>query len=308
MKKSIIFLFIILIFSLCGCEHAEEIETNRVITACIITSDTQKINYGFFVSVPQGSEGGEEGGSKSSGKLYEFSAANFNDAIKQFEQNGQQKIDIAHMSLLAADINYFKEHFLNDEKYIRKTISATPLINTCIIDCDKQSFVECINNEYLSKAEDFSSNVLKNKSIPYNSTISELSLAANNKFYTSTIPVIKLNSHGEYFLPEIKGVVIYSQINGPFYLTDEEFKIYTKWMKKHKDISKSYKINIDKNNLVTHIPDKEIVDLARKYALMNIDILNVKYHAKKCFLTYNDYKKYFNDYNLISAVFTEDDK
>lgn len=300
--KKILFILSITIL-LCGCDHVQEIENNRIITACIVKKDEDAVTYGFYVSVPSGSEGGEDSGSKSVGRLYEFEADNFHEAVKLFENSGQHRIDISHMSLLAADINYFNEYFSYDEKYIRECISATPLIYTCILSGDQNAFVECMSTEYNSKADDFSKSILDSPGTAFKCTFPELSLAVNNKYSTVVIPSVSVETHGEISLPVLGGAAVYSRSDGARSMTDDEFAIYSNWRKKHKSKSDLFKLDVDGKSLVARLDDKNIVDVARKYALMNIDILNTKYHAKKCFLSYKAYEEFMDNYNFMSVKF-----
>lgn len=305
--KNIFFLFLCInLFFLTGCDHVGEIENNRVITACYVKKTNTKLTYGFYVSVPTGSEGGEDSGSKSSAKVYEFDAENFENAIELFEKSGVDKTDVTHISLLVGNRQYFNNVFNKDEKYIRKIITATPLVYSCIYDGEQKDLVECINKEYNSKAEDFVKNIFSGKTSELSCMLSEIVLSANNKFYTSAIPVVEISKKGENKLPEIVNTCFFTKDNRIQTIDKNYHNMYVKWRKKYNPVSKGYKINVNDNKFVVNIKDINILKIATVLARYNIDMLNVRYYGKKCFLTYDKYYKFINDYKLAETIFKSD--
>lgn len=305
MKKLFAFLLIISSLLLGGCNKVYEIENNRIITACIAIKDEDTVKYGFYVSIPTGSDGGEDSGSKSSSKIYEYVAKNFSHALSLFEDSGTEKTDISHISLFAANKAYYDDCFKADEKYIRDKIPAIPLVYTCMIDDNYEDLIECINNEYRSIAEDFSKNIFNSSSTKFNCMMSELSLSVCNKNYTASIPVLNIHKRGEGIMPEITSVAFYSHDSDIAILNKNEFDIYGKWIKKYEEESRGYKLTASKDKLIVKTKEMNICKLADKYIENGIDILNTKYYSKKCFLTYESYDNFIRELNKTNNIFFE---
>ncbi len=306
MKKLLLFIITLLSLTFCGCNRINEIENNRIITACIATKTKNEIKYGFYVSVPSGDDGGEDSGSKSSSKLYEFKADNFSHALSLFEDSGTEKTDISHISLFAANKEYFEELFIKDEKYIREKIPAIPLVYTCMVDTDYSDLIECINTEYGSKAEDFSKNVFDTSSTVFNCMMSEMSLSVFNNNYTSVLPVIKINNRGDGIVPEIISAAFYTSDSDIAVLKSMEYNIYGKWIKKYKKKCDGYELYADNGYLNVKTKNKKMSDLAGEYILRGTDILNCKYYAKKCFLTMESYDKFVKTLKKTNNIVFED--
>lgn len=289
-----------------GCKNVNEIENNRVVTACFANNNGNKIDYDFYVSVPSGGEGGEDSGSKSSAKVYNFKAKNFSDAILEFEKSGAYKVDFTHISFFMGNKKYFDNNFANDEKYIRKYITATPLVYTAVYNGELKKLVESVDKEYNSKPQDFIKNIFSAKSSFLSLTMSELCLSANNPFYTSVVPVIDIKKQGDANLPEIKTVMMYSIKNGGVNLSDNDFDVYNNWRKNYKTASNGYKIQLKNDIVHIELKDKSLKYVVQKYMTNNIDPLNIRYYMKKCFLTYDNYSAYVKSYNLSETKFIGD--
>lgn len=294
MKKTIMILIICILLSICGCSRVNEIENKRLITGCLVTKQNNDIIYNFYVSVPSGNEGGEDSGSKSAAKLYEYHARDFSDALSKFEDSGVEKIDISHMSLFAGNKEYFDDKFYDDEEHIRQRISATSLIYVCIAD-DSKKLAECINVEYDSKAQEFAKNILDSSSTEFNCMMTNLSLSVHNANFTAAIPVVELKKHGDNLLPEITGVSFYVNKSIPLSLDEHEFEEYNNWRKNARNESDGYKLSVKNNNLIVHLKDKDLYTLASRYLKQEVDILNCTYYAKKCFTTYDSYNKFISN-------------
>ena len=278
----------------CGCTKVSEIENNRLITACMVTKHNDDIVYNFYVSVPAGNEGGEDSGSKSDARLYEYRAKNFSDALNKFEDSGVEKTDISHMSLFAGNKEYFDDKFHDDDKHIRQRIPATSLVYVCISN-DNYKLAECINAEYDSKARDFSKNILDSSSTEFNCMMTNLSLSVHNAAFTAAIPLVELKKHGDNLLPEITGVSFYANKSVSLSLDGDEFHKYNNWRKKARNESDGYKLRVKNNELIVYIKDKSMRTLADRYLRQNVDILNCTYYAKKCFMTYDSYSRFISN-------------
>lgn len=308
MKKLILCFLIIISAASCACGRVYEIENNTVITACIADYKDKSASYSFYVSVPDGSEGGEDTGSKSSAKVYKLYADNFSAAIKLFEKSGIERADVNHLTLFAATKAYYKDKFSYDEKYLHNSIPSSSLVYACVVNDDTSEIIDCLDNEYKSKADDFAHNVFESSSTAYKCTLSELFLACNNPYYTAAIPVIETETYGENKMAVYRGTAVYSLHGGTHFLTEPEHKTYMKWRKKYPRESQGYKLDIYNDNLMVKLKDISIGDTATKYALMNIDILNARYYSTRCFLNYEDYEDFYNSYNMINCVITGDAK
>lgn len=306
MKKFFLCLFIFSSIYLCGCDYIKEIEDNTVITACIASVEDGKTNYGFYVSVPEGAEGGEDTGSKSSAKLYEFYAGNFKEAISLFQNSGIERADVSHLTLFAATADYYLQKFVHDEKYIRSCIPSSSLVYTCVVNKDTSQLISCLDNEYKSKADDFTNNTFKSTTTPYKCTLSELSLACNNPYYTASIPVIETRSYGDNNMPTYAGTALYSQESGLSFLTKNEHASYVKWRKKYPCEMQGYKLDIYDDKLSIKLNDNTIKDICVKYSLMDTDVLNAKYYSVRLFKTYEEYKDFFDNYNMMNCVISGD--
>lgn len=308
MKKLIFCSIILISLILSACGRIYEIEDNTVITACIADYKDNALSYSFYVSVPDGSEGGEDTGSKSSAKVYKIYADNFSHAIKLFEKSGIERADVNHLTLFAATKAYYKEKLSYDEKYLHSSIPSSSLVYACVVNDDTSQIIDCLDNEYKSKADDFAHNVFESSSTPYKCTLSELFLACNNPYFTCAIPIIETESYGENKMAVYHGTAMYSLQGETHFLTEDEHQTYMKWRKKYPRESQGYKLDIYNDNLMVKLNDISIVDIAGKYTLMNFDILNAKYYAKRCFLNYEDYEAFFKNYNMINCVITGDSK
>lgn len=305
MKKFMLLLFAFITLFLCSCENINEIEKNTVVTACIVKTENNMPVYMFYVSVPKGAENKEGSGLQSS-KVYEFRAKNFSRATELFNDAGTHKLDISHLTLFAADKSYFENTFANDEQYLRKSIPSTPLIYTFMYDGNIKNFVKCINSQYSSKADNFAKSLFESKTSPYTCTLSELSLAEHNKYYTAILPVVNISDYGDNILPNISGTAVYSSHGGLNILTDDEHLVYSEWRKKHKRESEAYNLSVNKNILKVKLKNSLILDVARKYSMMNVDILNLKYYARRCFWTYNSYNSFMNNFSLWNIMLVGD--
>ncbi len=292
MKKIIIMFIICLLF--CGCSRTNEIENNRIVTACIVNTDFLGTNYGFYVSVPSGSEGGEDSGAKSSSRLYEYKADSFDEAISMFEDSGTEKIDISHISLFAANEEYFARKFASDEKHIRDEISATSMIYTCIISNEYTELAKCINEEYDSKAEDFSKNLFDSTSTEFNCMMTEVSLSVNNPMYTASIPIISIQNRGEGIMPEISSVAFFAGPDKLSVAENDEFITYSNWRRKSSPFDCKCNIMAKDGKFYVSVDNESVARLSKKYLQSGTDILNIKYFGKKCFLTYDEYNHFIN--------------
>lgn len=301
MKKITLFLFISYLLFVCGCTKVYEIENNRIITACMVAKHNNDIIYSFYVSVPAGNKGGEDTGSKTAAKVYEYHAKNFSDALNKFEDSGVEKTDISHMSLFSGNKEYFNDRFYDDDKYIRQRIPATSLVYVCVSE-DSNKLAECINDEYNCKARDFAKNILDSSSTEFNCMMTNISLSVHNTSFTAAIPVIQLKKHGDNLLPEITGVSFYSNTSVPLSLDGDEFREYNNWRKKNKNESDGYKVRVDRDNLIVKLNDNSVRTVAEKYLKQGVDILNCVYYAKKCFLTYDSYNKFFDNINITNII------
>lgn len=304
MKKTFILIALSCILFFSGCGNVSEIENNRVVTACIVTKTKSDVTYGFYVSVPSGGEGGEDSGSKSSIKVYDFKADNFSDALKNFEKGGAYKADFSHITLFMGNEKYYSENFEQDEEYIRKHMSATPLMYTNVYKGEKNDFFQCIKDEYNSKPEEFAKNIFSANNSYLSCMMSELSLSANNKFYTALIPVIEIKKQGKNKLPEITAVTLFSKKQGIEWVNGKDFNSYSNWRKNFRNITDGYKIKKDENGVKIILDDYSFAQTAIKYAQKKLDILNVEYYLKKNFLTYEKYKDYISNFDISKTQFS----
>lgn len=297
MKKILLFALCLSVAFLCSCKKIYEIENNKLVAACSIKVKNDDVSYGFYISYP-GGDSKDASGAENSLVLCEFKADNFSKALKKLEKSGSLKLDVSHISFICADTVYFKNHFKDDEKYLRKSASSTPLINCFIYEGKNEDLTKCLKSEYNSRANKFTDAMFQKNENPYGCTLSELSLSQHNEFYTSAIPMVSISKKGRATLPEISGTSLYSSKSGLTNLSKREHSIYSKWRKKHLNESRGYRISQKEKTLKVSLKDKNITDLARKYAMMNVDILNVKYYGRRCFNTYEKYEKFMEKLNL----------
>jgi len=255
------------------------------------------VNYGFYISYP-GGDSKDASGSENSLVLCEFKADNFSGALKKLKNSGSLKLDISHISFISGDTEYFKNYFTDDEKYLRKSISSTPLINCFIYDGKNEDLTKCLKSEYDSKANNFTKALFQKNENPYGCTLSELSLACHNEFFTLAIPVVSISKKGKAILPKISATSLYSSKSGLTNLSKKEHTIYSKWRESYLNESRAYSLSQKNKSLNVSLKDKKLTDIVRKYSLMNVDILNVRYYGRRCFNTYEKYKKFMNRLNL----------
>ena len=308
MKKLFLLCVCFCVVFVSGCVEIREIENNRVVTACVATKNGNELTYSFYVSVPSGGEGGEDTGSKSSAKIYDYKSVSFSDALDNFEMSGAYKSDFTHISIFIANEAYYNENFKYDEKYIRKHISATSLMYANVYNGEKGDLFDCIKNEYNSKPEEFAEYVFSGNNSALSCKMSELSLAINNKYYTAVIPVIEINKRGKHKLPEINCMSVFSDNKNPEYMNDSDFKVYSNWRKKHKNMSDGYSIKKEGEKVVALLSDKSLCETAAKFADKETDILNIIYYSKNCFLTFENYKKFADKYSISDIKFKVDSK
>ena len=117
------------------------------------------------------------------------------------------------------------------------------------------------------------------------------------------MPVVSIVQTGERSLPSVSGTALYTVSSGVISLTDSEHNIYSRWREQYLNESRGYKLSTDKNIIKVRLFDKSITNTARKYAMMNVDILNVKYYARRCFWTYSAYENFINRLNMWDAEF-----
>ncbi len=298
--KKILFIFAIFIaLTMTACDDISEIENKSIITACVAIS-AENTKYGFYISLPSGADGGEEEGSKSGAKYYEFEANNFNSALMEFKKSVSDDVDISHMTLFAANDAYFKNKFLEDEKYISRRISVTSLVDVCMILCTEYELFDCIDSEYDSKASDFTESILTD----FDMNLSKLSLAVHNKNFTAKIPVVSLRERGKLRLPEVYTMSYFDSDNGYRAISASDYNSISSADALKDDAVQA--IYIKDNKCIVKLKKKSLADLASKYALTNTDIFNIKYIAKKEFLYYNSYLKYFDKLNLADIEFVGD--
>lgn len=299
MKNIILINLLILSLGFTACDKISEIENKSIVTACIAIKD-DNTKYGFYISVPSGAEGGQEEGSKSGAKYYEFEADNFNSALMKFKESVSDDVDISHMNLFAGNDKYYEDKFEYDEKYISRRISVSSLVDVCMIKCTEYEFIDCIDSEYDSKASDLAESILTE----FEMNLSKLSLSIHNRNYTARIPVIRLRERGKAKLLEVYTMSYYNPDNGYTLISQKEF-----------DIIKSKKAYSDKDICQTEAKsdvlrvktdNKELASLGEKYALLNTDIFNIRYHLKKEFLYYDSYLDYIKKHDLENVEFVGD--
>ena len=274
---------------LCSCKKIYEIENNKLVAACNIKTKNDKLCYGFYISYP-GGDSKDASGSENSLMLLEFIAGNFSEALNKFNESGVFKTDLSHISFICAD-----------EKHLRETIPSGPLVNCFIYDDDVNTLTECLNKEYNSKANNFSKSLFQNDEHPYNCTLSELSLAKHNEFYTASIPKVSISQNSNTFLPRVSGTVLYSLNSDVVSLNADEHKKYSRWIKNYSNESRGYKISMKNKKINVFLKDKDIIHIVRKYAIMNIDVLNIKYYGRRLFTTYKKYSRFMNTLNLLNV-------
>ena len=302
MKKLLLLLFTAASIFFCSCTQIYDIENNKLVSACIINFQNGKASYNFCISAP-GGDSKDASDTQSKLAVYSFEADSFSDAVNKLSSYGSQKTDVSHMSFICGNREYFSKAFADDEKHIRKVISSTALIDSFIYDGNKDEILGCINEEYKSNTNDFIDALFqKNKSSGL-CTISELSLAKHNISFTAALPVVSIVQTGERGLPSVSGTALYTMSAGVISLTDSEHNIYSKWKQQYSNESRGYKLSINKNTIKAGLFDKSVTNIARKYAMMDVDILNVKYYARRCFWTYSSYEKFIKQLNLWDAEF-----
>ena len=300
MKKILLILFCILSLLFCSCKKIHEIENNKLVAACSFKAENNKVVYGFYIT-QAGGDSKDASGSENSLMLLEFTATNFAEALNMFNESGTFKTDLSHISFICADEKYYNDFFNNDEKHLRQSVPSSPLINCFIYDEDVNMLTECLNKEYKSKANNFSKALFQNDEHPYNCTLSELSLSKHNKFYTAIVPKVSILKNGDTFLPHLSGTALYSSNLNMVSLTDDEHNKYSRWQKKYSNESRGYKLSMKKQKINVSLKDKEILHIARKYAIMNVDVLNVKYYGRRLFTTYQKYNSFMNNLNLLNV-------
>ncbi len=302
MKKIILICIILISLSFfTACDDISEIENKSIVTACVAI-DGEKTKYGFYISVPSGSEGGDEEGAKSGAKYYEFEANSFNSALKNFKESVSDDVDTAHMNLFAANEAYYRNKFSGDEKHISEAISTAALVDVCMLLCDEYALFDCIGGEYNSKVSEFSESILAD----FEMNLSKLSLAVHNNKYTAKIPVVCLGEHGKAKLPEVCSMSYYNSAKGIDVVSVNEYKELKS--KEYLAENSSYDIKIKSGICTVFLNDKSIADIAEKYAKENTDILNIAYYGKKEFLYYDDYFEFFDKLDLNNVIFMGDKK
>jgi len=286
-----------------SCSSFTEIENNIVVTACFAVPDGEHSYYSFYVSGMQSGGDSESEGSKSYGREYRIEADNFSDAITMLKNSGMGSVDLNHMSLFAGNRLYFDEAFTGDEKTLRKFINVAGLTYTAIVPDDYRIIIDCINSEYGASTADFSESLLDVKVSGLSSTLAELSFCINNKYYTSAIPEIIVREVDDAKLPSVGCISIFSVNHRLIPLNKDETETYIAWRKQNARYYNMYKIYNNGKNLSVVLSDMKIKDIASKYSLMNVDILNIKYYSMKKFLTYNNYRKFFAKYNLYNTKY-----
>ena len=300
MKKLFLLLVCILVLSLCSCKKIYEIENNKLVAACIFKSENDKVKYGFFISHPGGDSKDASDGDNSL-MFLEFTAHNFSDALDIFNESGIFKTDLSHISFICADEEYFNKFFSSDEKHLRESVTSSPLINCFIYNEETKNLAECLNKEYNGATNDFTKALFQNGEHPYNCTLSELSLAKNNEFYTVTIPKVSIMQNSDTFLPRLSGTALYSLNSNLTSLTNDEHNKYSRWIKNYSNESRGYKITKKNKKINVSLKNREILHLARKYAIMNIDVLNIKYYGRRLFTTYQSYNDFMKKLNLLNV-------
>lgn len=300
MKKLFLVILCMLSLNLCSCKKLYEIENNKLVAACSFKMENNKVNYGFYISYP-GGDSKDASGSENSLMLLEFTAKNFGEALDMFNKSGIFKTDLSHISFICADEKYFNKFFGNDEKHLREMVPSSPLINCFIYDEDINMLTQCLNKEYKAAANDFTKALFQNDEHPYNCTLSELSLSKHNEFYTASIPKVSILKNGETFLPHLSGTALYSSNSKIVSLSTDEHKKYSRWIKNYSNESRGYKISMKNKKINVSLKDKDILHLARKYAIMNADLLNIKYYGRRLFTTYQKYNSFMDNLNLFNV-------
>lgn len=300
MRKIFLIMLCILCLNFCSCKKIYEIENNKLVAACSFKAENNKVSYGFYIS-QAGGDSKDASGSENSLMLLEFVANNFSEALNMFNESGIFKTDLSHISFICANEKYFNEFFNNDEKYLREFVPSSPLINCFVYDEDVNMLTQCLNKEYKSKANNFAKALFQNEEHPYNCTLSELSLSKHNKFYTSSIPKVSISKNTDTFLPKVSGTALYSSKLKIVSLTGDEHNKYSLWIKNYSNESRGYKLSRKNEKINVTLKNKDILHLARKYSIMNIDVLNIKYYGRRLFTSYQKYNDFMDSLNLLDV-------
>ncbi len=311
MRRRIVaaFCVAVLIGSVCtGCSQTSEIENTKLVTACYAQCTNDDVTYKFYVSVP-GSEGGEseEGKSASKGKIFEFKAKNFSQALSSFRNSTSDIIDTGHVSLFAAHPQYLDLKFKSDQEYIRKEIRTTPVMYYCVSQ-DADALFEFISSECDGNPGMFSEDMFEKRNNYLACTATELHFAFKNKYYTAAVPVVDISSGSSSPVAKHSGVYACSDVSGTFFVSENDFEIYKICRKKLYGSKKFYDINILDGKMQINInkkieKSKEITEFANKYSSLGFDLLNCIYFSKKKFPTYDSYKAYVDNLSVLNLNF-----
>ena len=299
LKYSFFIVFIISCIVFSGCSDISEIEKSKLVTACMARCNNGTVVYKFYVSVPEGQNKSENGSGTSEGKIYEFEADNFSDAVNKFRHTVSGKIDLGHLSLFVVEPEYMDIKYKNDFEYVSREIKTTPMMYYCMSSSDDDVIFEYISSECRGNSMRFTENMFQNRNRYLACTATELHFSCENKYYTAAIPVIEISGADSASVAVHDGVYIYSQISGTFFVSGYDFETYKLCRKKLYNSEKLYNININTDKIWIEIDagideSNRICEFANRYSAIGFDLLNCIYYSKKKFLTYNSYMGYAN--------------
>lgn len=295
MKKIFISVLIITIVAiLCGCDSNIEPENKKIVTACSVQNYASGNVYRFYVSVPSGEEGNDDGSNVSSAKVYQFSADNFSNAIDKFVSDGGGEIDMDHVSLFISNENYINEYIKYDEKHIRSKIKMSPMVNFCVNRSSDSDIFDCITSEYDGNVERFATFMFENSNKDVSCSISDIALSLHNRFYTSVIPTIKVTDQTENPLVEICALYFYNLRTHGKFLDGNDMQRYRDLINQKGRNTISDAMFIKNGRLYLNISGNidgsiSTVKFVKKCYRENIDVFNCMYLSKKLFLTRNAY-------------------
>lgn len=309
MKKfTVIFVAAAFVLLFGGCTASSEIENKKIVTACSAESALSGKIYKFYVSVPSGEDGSEDGSFVSSAKIYEFKSRNFEEAVEQFKSDGGGETDFDHVSLFISDKNYLESCFEDDEPYIRRQIKMNPMVNFCLDLSGGNEIFDCISSEYDGNTEKFTSFMFEKSNSDVSCSISDMALAVYNEYYTAAVPVIKTVDMDKSSLANICAVSFYTPGETVKILDGSDCESYRSLISENGKKFISGMIYLKKGNMYLAIPDDfkgkdDFLSLAKKNFAGNYDIFNCMYYSKRLFITSSDYFKFMNENSLSDVIF-----
>ena len=309
MKKiTVIFIAAVFVFLFGGCTASSEIENKKIVTACSAEAALSGKIYKFYVSVPSGEDGGEDGSFVSSAKIYEFKSKNFEKAVEQFKSDGGGEIDLDHVGLFISDKNYLESCFEDDEPYIRRQIKMNPMVNFCIDLSGGNEIFDCISTEYDGNTENFTSFMFEKSNSDVSCSISDIALAVYNKYYTAVIPVIKTVDMDKGSLANICAVSFYNTGDNVKIIDGDDCENFRTLISENGKKLISRFVFLKNGRLHLAIPDDfkgrdDFLSLAKKNFAENYDIFNCMYYSKRLFITSSDYFKFMNENSLSDVIF-----